>query len=96
MNGKNTLGIVAMAALTPDIIIDCSGEYRYECYCDRTKEDSTSELPLEEQPIWRIMRILITETSNSVVHYRNEYPNGSRNYDFAVSKRETYIYNFAK
>lgn len=96
MSEKHTLGVVATAALTPDIIIDCSGEYRYECYCDRSKEDLASGLPLEEQNIWRIMRILITEVANSVVHYRNEYPNGSRDYNFAVSKRETYTYNFAK
>ena len=89
-------GIVATAAMTPDIIIDRPGEYRYECYCDRSKEDVNSGLPLEQQPIWRIMRISISETETDVVEYRNEYPNGSRDYNFAVSKRETYTYNFAK
>ena len=89
-------GIVATAAMTPDIIIDRPGVYRYECYCDRTKEDVNSGLPLEQQPIWRIMRISISETETDVVEYRNEYPNGSRDYNFAVSKRETYTYNFAK
>ena len=93
---KNTLGIVATAALSPDIIIDRSGEYRYECYCDRSKEDVDSGLPLEDQPIWRIMKTVIVEDAYDVVQYRNEYPNGSRNYDFAVSQRETYTYNFAK
>ena len=96
MSEKHTLGVVATAALTPDIIIDCSGEYRYECYCDRSKEDLASGLPLEEQNIWRIMRILITETETDVVEYRNEYPNGSRNFDFKVSEKGTYTYNFAK
>ena len=38
---KKTLRIVATAAMTPDIIIDRPGEYRYECYCDRSKEDAT-------------------------------------------------------
>ena len=93
---KKTLGMVATAAMTPDIIIDRPGEYRYECYCDRSKEDATSELPLEQQPIWRIMRISITETEADVVEYRNEYPNGSRNFDFKVSEKGTYTYNFAK
>ena len=42
------------------------------------------------------MRILITETETDVVEYRNEYPNGSRNFDFKVSEKGTYTYNFAK
>ncbi|MCB9071480.1 MAG: hypothetical protein H6543_03335 [Prevotellaceae bacterium] len=43
---KAMYGIVATAAMTPDIIIDRPGVYRYECYCDRTKEDVNSGLPL--------------------------------------------------
>jgi len=93
---KNTLNTIATAALTPDIIIDRAGEYRYECYCDRSREDIASNLPLEQQPIWRIMKTVILEQTPDVVQYRNEYPNGSRNFEFTVSKRETYTYTFAK
>lgn len=84
---------IIQAYTSPDIVIERVGECRYECYCDRAL--ANNETPLEEQNVWLILKISITEF-NGETRITQMYPMGSMQYGFSPKRRESYLYDYAK
>ncbi|MDD3479957.1 MAG: hypothetical protein PHI42_06195 [Paludibacteraceae bacterium] len=82
-----------LSNISPDIVYERVGEYRYECYCDQSLAKGTS--PLEEQDIWLILRLQITEL-NGETCITKMHPEGSRQYRFSPKKRAQYQYRYAQ
>lgn len=81
-------------AENPDIVLQKQGEYVYQCYCDRSS--ASGSLPLEEQPIWRIVKIEITTDEAGIERYRRLYPYGNAQHRFAVKDCPTYHYDYKR
>lgn len=82
-----------LSNISPDIVFERVGEYRYECYCDQSL--ANGEFPLEEQDIWLILRLQIVELDGET-SITKMFPEGSQQYRFSPKKRAQYQYFYAK
>lgn len=65
---------------------------------------TANDLPVEQQPVWQIERISISEEQpaepsnnnegNTLYYTKRMYPNGNINYIFCMSQADTYNYEY--
>lgn len=79
------------ATVSADLTID-SGDKIYLCYLDRSAT-IVPVIPVEEQPVWRIILIEKITTENAT-QYQRKYPNGLQGFLFAPSQASTYTYKY--
>lgn len=93
---KNLLDERYLDVLGADLIIeDTANKKTYVCSIDRAKFDRSSGVEIEKQPCWSIKLIesaTDSETNRNTTSIK--YPNGSRNFSFAVDQIESYTYDY--
>lgn len=95
MSAKDYYNHISRNSLDADLIFEHDDETIFLCFIDASKLRDHKDMEPEDAPVWSITRIQVVN-ENGVKTYVRMYPGGSKHFEFSVSEKDNYDYQFGK